>query len=106
MRLALRVSVAVLLVLPALTASGRAQSVIPNDPFFLYYGYVLPQQNQQNLQQLNTLQNQQFASTYAQQRNIQQQQSDFMREALDELSQPLGQRRAGRPSAGFDNTTG
>src|SRR3954469_14818191 len=42
----LRLSVLALLVWLGLPSPGRAQFAVPNDPFYLYYGYVLPNQNQ------------------------------------------------------------
>src|SRR4051812_23791799 len=106
MRLSLCLVGAFLLVLLAPPTSGRAQSPVSTDPFFLYYGFVAPQQNQQALQQFNAaLQNQQSANSFAQQR-FQGRTEDRIAQALEELSQPPGARRVGRPSAGFDNTEG
>src|SRR4051794_24093537 len=104
MRLCLRLSVAVLFVLLAMPTPGRAQFGIPNDPFYLYYGYVLPQQNRQDLQRLEALQQRTIANNVAQER-AQADRSDFLERALNDLSQPLDSQGRLRRAARFDRTT-
>jgi hypothetical protein len=103
MRLPLRLSGATLLVLLALPTPGRAQFGIPNDPFYLYYGYVLPQQNQQELQRLNAAQ-QRVNANIATQERAQAERAEFLERALSDLSQPLDSQGRRRVSVRIDNS--
>jgi len=103
MRLPLRLGAAVLFILLALPASGRAQSAVPNDPFTIYYGYVVPRQNQQELDRLNAVQQRAMANIAAQEQ-IQADRSEFLERSLRELSDPQSQQRGFRPSARFDRS--
>jgi hypothetical protein len=107
----LRPCVAALLGLVAFPLSGQAQ-LSPADPFSFYYGYILPNQNRQNLAAqsaeiatLNARTNQQIASLAERYQAL----DTRMRfeEELDPNSPGIGRFRARpRPVARFDDTRG